>query len=69
MLILGGRLRAQRHEPFARTRSVVWGTSQALGRTAANGDPLAKKVLDPAGTSSLKGVVAAQVGDDGTVYS
>lgn len=54
-----------------------WGSSQALGRTAVNGDPLPKKVLDPAGTSSFKGIVAAMVGDDnavaladdGTVYS
>jgi hypothetical protein len=54
-----------------------WGWGQALGRTAVNGDPLPKKVLDPAGTASFKGVVAAMVGDDnavaladdGTVYS
>jgi alpha-tubulin suppressor-like RCC1 family protein len=54
-----------------------WGSSQALGRTAANGDPLPKKVLNPSATSSIKGIVAASVGDDnavaladdGTVYS
>lgn len=54
-----------------------WGAATALGRNATAADKRAGKVLDPAGTAPLKGIVAVSTGttnalalaDDGTVYA
>ena len=46
-----------------------WGDNNngVLGRTALNGDPLPGKVVDAAGTSTLKRVVSVSVGDENAV--
>lgn len=79
---LGGIVAASAGESVALALSedgtvYSWGSGDALGRTATNGDPLPGLVLDATGNAPLKGIVSVSIGDanavaladDGTVYT
>ena len=44
-----------------------WGSDDALGRTALNGDPLPGLVLDPTGNAPLQRIVSVSMGDGNAI--